>query len=233
MLESEAKKDPGAARTRPRPAEPYACQSSEVPPRSCVRLALVACEKQPPPPPPAPPAPAAARCPRLLRLRRPLWPGRLVDGPCRGGEGPLGHPQDQQGRHRGEALHQGRPEDGGQLRRPRHGEKEWTDPRDGQQKKTPLYDGTEFHRVIPDFMIQGGDPDRHRPGTPGFTFEDEFQSGRKFDKKGILAMANRGPEHQRQPVLHHHLDTASTSTASTPSSARWSRVTRWWRPSPR
>jgi peptidyl-prolyl cis-trans isomerase A (cyclophilin A) len=73
------------------------------------------------------------------------------------------------------------------------GEKEWTDPRDSQKKKTPLYNGTEFHRVIPNFMIQGGDPEGTGRGQPGFTFEDEFQSGRKFDKKGLLAMANRGP----------------------------------------
>ena len=73
------------------------------------------------------------------------------------------------------------------------GEKEWTDPRDNQTKKTPLYNGTEFHRVIPNFMIQGGDPAGTGRGQPGFTFEDEFQSGRKFEKKGLLAMANRGP----------------------------------------
>jgi peptidyl-prolyl cis-trans isomerase A (cyclophilin A) len=73
------------------------------------------------------------------------------------------------------------------------GEKEWTDPRDGRKKKTPLYDGTEFHRVIPNFMIQGGDAEGTGRGQPGFTIEDEFQSGRKFDKKGLLAMANRGP----------------------------------------
>jgi len=74
------------------------------------------------------------------------------------------------------------------------GEKEWTDPRDNQKKKTPLYNGTEFHRVIPNFMIQGGDPTGTGRGQPGFTFEDEFKSGRKFDKKGLLAMANRGPD---------------------------------------
>ena len=74
------------------------------------------------------------------------------------------------------------------------GEKEWVDPRDNQRKKTPLYDGTEFHRVIPHFMIQGGDPSGTGRGQPGFSFPDEFQSGRKFDKKGLLAMANRGPD---------------------------------------
>jgi peptidyl-prolyl cis-trans isomerase A (cyclophilin A) len=50
-----------------------------------------------------------------------------------------------------------------------------------------------FHRVIPDFMIQGGDPLGQGYGGPGYKFEDEFQSGRKFDKVGILAMANSGP----------------------------------------
>jgi len=74
------------------------------------------------------------------------------------------------------------------------GEKEWIDPRDNQRKRTPLYDGTEFHRVIPDFMIQGGDPSATGRGQPGFTFADEFKSGRKFDRKGLLAMANRGPD---------------------------------------
>src|SRR5215468_12088001 len=73
------------------------------------------------------------------------------------------------------------------------GEKEWTDPRNHQTSKKPLYDGTLFHRVIPNFMIQGGDPTGTGMGDPGYRFEDEFQSGRKFDKVGLLAMANAGP----------------------------------------
>jgi peptidyl-prolyl cis-trans isomerase A (cyclophilin A) len=73
------------------------------------------------------------------------------------------------------------------------GEKEWKDPATLQMTKKPLYDGTIFHRVIPGFMIQGGDPLGKGVGGPGYTFEDEFQSGRVFDKPGILAMANRGP----------------------------------------
>lgn len=74
------------------------------------------------------------------------------------------------------------------------GEKEWTDPRT-QQKVTgkPLYGGVIFHRVIPNFMIQGGDPLGQGTGDPGYRFQDEFQSGRKFDKVGLLAMANSGP----------------------------------------
>jgi peptidyl-prolyl cis-trans isomerase A (cyclophilin A) len=73
------------------------------------------------------------------------------------------------------------------------GEKPWKDPRTGAAGKGALYDGTLFHRVIPDFMIQGGDPQGSGMGGPGYAFEDEFQSGRKFDKVGILAMANAGP----------------------------------------
>ncbi|MGV3621217.1 MAG: peptidylprolyl isomerase [Archangium sp.] len=74
------------------------------------------------------------------------------------------------------------------------GEKPWTHPDTGEQMKNkPLYDGTIFHRCIKEFMVQGGDPAGTGRGGPGFTFEDEFQSGRRFDKPGLLAMANRGP----------------------------------------
>jgi len=73
------------------------------------------------------------------------------------------------------------------------GKQEWVDPRNGQKSKAKLYDGTVFHRVIPQFMIQGGDPLGTGTGGPGYRFEDEFQSGRKFDRPGLLAMANSGP----------------------------------------
>jgi len=73
------------------------------------------------------------------------------------------------------------------------GAKEWTDPRTGKKSRDKLYDGTVFHRVIPNFMIQGGDPLGTGTGDPGYRFKDEFQSGRKFDKPGLLAMANAGP----------------------------------------
>jgi peptidyl-prolyl cis-trans isomerase A (cyclophilin A) len=75
------------------------------------------------------------------------------------------------------------------------GRREWRDPRDGVRKTEPLYDGTVFHRVIPDFMIQGGDPEGTGRGGPGYRFEDELPpGGPKFDKPGVLAMANAGPD---------------------------------------
>ena len=74
------------------------------------------------------------------------------------------------------------------------GKREWRDPRDGQKKTEPLYNGTIFHRVIPDFMIQGGDPEGTGRGGPGYRFEDECPpGGPSFDKPGLLAMANAGP----------------------------------------
>jgi peptidyl-prolyl cis-trans isomerase A (cyclophilin A) len=73
------------------------------------------------------------------------------------------------------------------------GEQTWRDPKTGEVKQnTPLYRDILFHRIISGFMIQGGDPLGVGMGSPGYTFEDEFQSGRTFDKPGILAMANRG-----------------------------------------
>lgn len=74
------------------------------------------------------------------------------------------------------------------------GRREWRDPRDGQRKTEPLYDGTIFHRVIPDFMVQGGDPEGTGRGGPGYRFEDECPpGGPTFDRPGLLAMANAGP----------------------------------------
>ena len=73
------------------------------------------------------------------------------------------------------------------------GTKPWTDPATGKLKHTRLYSGTTFHRVIPQFMIQGGDPLGTGSGDPGYKFEDEFSPNRTFDKPGILAMANSGP----------------------------------------
>ena len=74
------------------------------------------------------------------------------------------------------------------------GKREWTHPVSRQKSSDKLYDGTVFHRVIPDFMIQGGDPAGNGMGGPGYRFEDETRnSPHRFDKKGKLAMANAGP----------------------------------------
>ena len=74
------------------------------------------------------------------------------------------------------------------------GQREWTHPVTRQKSKDRLYDGTIFHRVIPKFMIQGGDPAGTGMGGPGYQFADETKgSPHKFDKPGKLAMANAGP----------------------------------------
>ncbi|MBX6391469.1 MAG: peptidylprolyl isomerase [Frankia sp.] len=74
------------------------------------------------------------------------------------------------------------------------GEKEWTDPKTGQKVTgTPLYSGTIFHRVIPGFMIQGGDPLGTGRGGPGYKFRDEFHPDLVFNRPYLLAMANAGP----------------------------------------
>jgi peptidyl-prolyl cis-trans isomerase A (cyclophilin A) len=72
------------------------------------------------------------------------------------------------------------------------GTREYTDPNTGKPGSGPYYDGTVFHRIIPGFMIQGGDPLGEGYGGPGFTFDDEIHPDLRFDKKYLLAMANAG-----------------------------------------
>jgi peptidyl-prolyl cis-trans isomerase A (cyclophilin A) len=74
------------------------------------------------------------------------------------------------------------------------GGREWSHPVSHEKSKNKLYDGTFFHRVIPDFMIQGGDPAGTGMGGPGYRFEDETKGApHKFNAPGKLAMANAGP----------------------------------------
>lgn len=73
------------------------------------------------------------------------------------------------------------------------GKKTWTSPKGVPEKGVPLYDGTVFHRVIPGFMIQGGDPKGDGTGGTGDKFKNEVSSDLTFDKPGRLAYANAGP----------------------------------------
>lgn len=74
------------------------------------------------------------------------------------------------------------------------GTKDWKNPVSGATKHgVPLYDGTIFHRVIPEFMIQGGDPAGNGSGSPGYEFKNEVSSDLLFDRPGRLAYANSGP----------------------------------------
>lgn len=72
------------------------------------------------------------------------------------------------------------------------GEREWTNPATGATSTDPLYDGVIFHRVIPNFMIQGGDPLGTGTGGPGYVFDDEIHPELNFNEPYVLAMANAG-----------------------------------------
>ncbi|QLG27799.1 peptidylprolyl isomerase [Halorarum halophilum] len=69
----------------------------------------------------------------------------------------------------------------------------WEDPESGEKRIDPLYDDVVFHRIISDFMIQGGDPTGTGRGGPGYEFDDEFHDELRHDDEGILSMANSGP----------------------------------------
>jgi peptidyl-prolyl cis-trans isomerase A (cyclophilin A) len=73
------------------------------------------------------------------------------------------------------------------------GERPFKDPKTGEWVKRPFYNGLVFHRVIPEFMIQGGDPKGTGVGDPGYSIPDEFSDELKMDRGGLMAMANKGP----------------------------------------
>jgi len=73
------------------------------------------------------------------------------------------------------------------------GERAWDDPETGERRTDPLYDDVGFHRVIGEFMIQGGDPTETGRGGPGYEFDDEFHDDLRHDAPGVLSMANSGP----------------------------------------
>ena len=77
------------------------------------------------------------------------------------------------------------------------GKREWTHPKTGEKTSDPLYDGVIFHRVIPGFMIQGGDPIGMGTGGPGYQFDDEIHPELAFTEPYLLAMANAGKSRGR------------------------------------
>ncbi len=74
------------------------------------------------------------------------------------------------------------------------GERTWEDPESGEERNDPFYDGVIFHRIIDNFMVQGGDRTGTGRGGPGYVFEDEFHDELRHDRVGRLSMANAGPD---------------------------------------
>jgi cyclophilin family peptidyl-prolyl cis-trans isomerase len=87
------------------------------------------------------------------------------------------------------------------------GATEWVHPKTGQKSNDPLYDGTIFHRVIANFMIQGGDPTASGGGGPGYRFEDEVKNNPRKHQIGSLSMANAGPNTNGSQFFITHIAT--------------------------
>jgi peptidyl-prolyl cis-trans isomerase A (cyclophilin A) len=92
------------------------------------------------------------------------------------------------------------------------GEQEWTHPSTGEKSNAPLYNGVVFHRIIPGFMIQGGDPLGQGIGGPGYQFDDEINPELDFTQPYMLAMANAGIQGGRGTNGSQFLSTTAAST---------------------
>ena len=113
------------------------------------------------------------------------------------------------------------------------GTKDWTHPSTGEKGARKLYDNSVFHRVIPKFMIQGGDPQGTGFGGPGYRFEDETKgSAHKFDKPGKLAMANSGPNTNGSQFFITVADTSWLDGQAHHLSVKLSKAWMWWRKLP-
>jgi peptidyl-prolyl cis-trans isomerase A (cyclophilin A) len=146
------------------------------------RLAVIAQQTAPPPAPPAAPAEALPDAPQAT-VAATIHPN-----------GPMVVMDTSMGRIICQFYQKEEPKTVANFIGLAEGTIDWTDPATKKkQHHKPLYNGTTFHRVIPEFMIQGGDPIGDGTGDPGYAFDDEFNPDLNFDKPGKLAMANSGP----------------------------------------